>query len=152
MRRGNASYICILVTIALVYFGSLYITARLSGSTTCFSIFHKEDDQHMQSVSRETQQQQQQQEEEAVVVCPPAPEPIVVKSPAACPSTQPPSASPSSNSTTASPDEVNRANAVIVILCRNSELLPMRRTMRELEEYVRSTRKKIHRTSNLIIV
>lgn len=143
MRRGNASYICILVTIALVYFGSLYITARLSGSTTCFSIFHKEDDQQMQSVSRETQQQQQQQqEEEAVVVCPPAPEPIVVKSPAACPSTQPLSASPSSNSTTASPDEVNRANAVIVILCRNSELLPMRRTMREFEEYVRSTRKK----------
>lgn len=28
-----------------------------------------------------------------------------------------------------------RANAVIVVLCRNSELVPMRRTLREFEEY-----------------
>lgn len=139
MRRGSASYICILLTVGLVYFGSLYITARLSGSTTCFSIFQKEKTHSMP-----------RDESQAVVAYPPVPEPIVVTSVAACPpapSLAPSAAKPISTSQPASiaaPGK-KQANAVIVILCRNSELLAMRRTMREFEEYAKSV------VSNLIL-
>ncbi|KAI8148339.1 glycolipid 2-alpha-mannosyltransferase-domain-containing protein [Fennellomyces sp. T-0311] len=132
MRRTTSLYFFVLLSLCLFYFGSLYLVSRKSEHSACYTV--------------QTNDKSMAQEE--VVINPPeteasndAPVPIYA---AVAPEL------PKDNSNTVATEPVEpqptyivknlttpgdtRANAVIVILVRNNELRPMRRTIREFED------------------
>lgn len=126
MRRNATTYFTILSSLCLFYFGSLYIVSHTSSkntatlvSSSCYSIMHGDNGLNKDPTSIHGDNQHQSILDHANNT------PSASLLPNESSTTQ-----PITNTTSTS----ERANAVIVILCRNNELNAMRRTMREFEE------------------
>lgn len=122
MKRG-VTYIITLVSIGLLYFGSLYVVSR--PSTACLSSLVNE---RADLTSRESV-------ENGGVQVPLSNEGTVEQDQEAIDETD-------DQYTTVESEESlfdeDREKAVIVILVRNNELAAMRRTLRQFEEYVKN--------------
>ncbi|CDS03762.1 hypothetical protein LRAMOSA01163 [Lichtheimia ramosa] len=126
MRRNATTYFTILSSLCLFYFGSLYIVSHTSSkntatlvSSSCYSIMHGDNGLNKDPTSIHGDNQHQSILDHANNT------PSASLLPNESSTTQ-----PITNTTSTS----ERANAVIVILCRNNELNAMRRTMREFED------------------
>ncbi|KAI8882949.1 glycosyltransferase family 15 protein [Backusella circina FSU 941] len=141
MKRG-VSYLLTLLCIGLFYFGSLYLVSR--PSITCLDSSTSERADFLHRDVPELQKPLMEEEEEEKIT---AVEPVTVTATVTSIQIQPtsfqtPVLTNSSEYTvdlrpTCNRKSVNKnkkEKAVIVILVRNSELAPMRRTLREFED------------------
>lgn len=147
MRRSSISYFILLTGVCVFYFGSLWLASRSSSNGgSCFSIVQNEQKGYL---NQEEQYMKTDNNKQADVTHGEDLNTDLSYSscrlyPGIDVNTQ---RNNPLNETLLSTNTTRKANAVIVILCRNSELVPMRRTIREFEECVSS-----YDTCNIMIL
>ena len=154
MRRATSSYFFILAAVCIFYFGSLYLVSRtaITDEPACLNIAHDDN----KGMAQEETERVITPEEKVFLddMSTSDKSPLLIN-----PSTSnqkeqegynddndndstimeayPTNENINTTTTTpiiGQPQEEDRANAAIVILCRNNELPAMRRTIREFEE------------------
>lgn len=144
MRRNITTYFTILLASCIFYFGSLYIVSRTSSNTatsvssSCYSVMHASNELDAQSIQENNQHQSSGP---ILDHTNDTPRPSLSESthtpwlpPNSTLQIEPSTSLSTTQHVTSTISTSKRANAVIVILCRNNELNAMRRTLREFEE------------------